>query len=39
MVEQDRDKEARVNTVIARTAYICALTDATKIVKFAESES
>ena len=37
MVEQDRDKEARINTVIARTVYICALTDATKIVKFAEN--
>ena len=32
-IEQDRDKEARINTVIARTVYICALTDATKIVK------
>lgn len=37
-VEQDRDKEARINTVIARTVYICALTDATKIVKFTKGE-
>lgn len=37
-VEQDRDKEARVNTVIARTVNIVALTDATKIVKFTKAE-
>ena len=36
-VEQSRSIEERINTVVARTVYICALTDATKIVKFAES--
>lgn len=38
-IEQDRDKEARINTVIARTVYICALTDATKIVKLTKKNS
>ena len=38
-IEQDRDKEARINTVIARTVYICALTDATKIVKLTKKSS
>ena len=32
-IEQDRDVEARINTVVARTVYVCAVTDATKIVK------
>ena len=32
-VEQDRDKEARKNTVIMRKVNIVALTDATKVVK------
>ena len=32
-VEQDRDKEAKSNTVILSTYYICALADATKICK------
>ncbi len=32
-VEQDRDKEAKLNTVILSTYYICALHDATKICK------
>lgn len=32
-VEQDRDADTRTNSVYLRTAYICALVDATKIVK------
>lgn len=32
-VEQDRDKEAKANTVILSTYYVCALADATKICK------
>ena len=32
-VEQDRDKEAKKNTVILSTYYICALADATKVCK------
>lgn len=32
-VEQDRDKEAKSNTVILSTYYVCALEDATKICK------
>lgn len=32
-VEQDRDKEAKQNTVILSTYYICALHDATKICR------
>ena len=32
-VEQDRDKEAKQNTVILSTYYICALADATKICR------
>ena len=38
-IEQDRDKEARTNTIIARTVYVCALTDATKIVKFKKASA
>lgn len=32
-VEQDRDADTRTNTIYLRTAYICALVDATKICK------
>jgi hypothetical protein len=32
-VEQDRDIEAKANTVVLTTYYICALADATKICK------
>ena len=32
-VEQDRDVEAKLNTVVLTTYYICALVDDTKIVK------
>ncbi len=32
-VEQDRDADTRTNSVYLRTAYICALVDATKIAK------
>lgn len=32
-VEQERDADTRTNSVYLRTAYICALVDATKIVK------
>ena len=32
-VEQDRDPDTRTNSVYLRTAYICALVDATKICK------
>ena len=32
-VEQDRDKEKRINTVITRKVALVALTDATKAVK------
>ena len=31
--EQDRDKDTRTNSVYLRTAYVCALVDATKICK------
>ena len=34
-VEQDRDADTRTNSVYLRSAYICALVDATKIVKLA----
>lgn len=34
-VEQDRNADTRTNSVYLRTAYICALVDATKIVKIA----
>jgi hypothetical protein len=30
-VEQDRDKDTRTNSIYLRTAYVCALVDATKI--------
>ena len=36
-VEQDRDKEAKSNTVILSTYYICALADATKICKITKT--
>ena len=32
-VEQDRDADTRTNSVYLRTAYVCALVDATKICK------
>jgi hypothetical protein len=32
-VEQDRDADTRTNSVYLRTAYICALVDATKICR------
>lgn len=34
-VEQDRDADTRTNSVYLRTAYVCALVDATKIVQIA----
>lgn len=36
-IEQDRDKEAKSNTVILSTYYICALEDATKICKIVKA--
>lgn len=36
-VEQDRDKEARKNTVIMRKVELVALTDATKVVELSEA--
>lgn len=36
-VEQDRDANTRKNSVYLRTAYICALVDATKICEIAEA--
>jgi hypothetical protein len=36
-VEQDRDKEAKKNTVILSTYYICALADATKACKITKN--
>lgn len=36
-VEQKRDGETRTNTVILRTAYICALVDATQICEVSKS--
>ena len=38
-VEQTRDIEKRINTVVARTVYVCAMTDETKIVKFKKGAS
>lgn len=35
-VEQDRDADTRTNSVYLRTAYVCALVDATKIVKISK---
>lgn len=35
-VEQTRDIETRKNTVVLRTYYICALTDATKVCKLSK---
>lgn len=32
-VEQDRDADTRTNSVYLRTAYVCALVDATKIAE------
>ena len=36
-VEQDRDADTRTNSVYLRSAYICALVDATKICKIVEA--
>lgn len=36
-VEQERDADTRTNSVYLRTAYICALVDATKIVKITKT--
>lgn len=36
-IEQDRDVDTRTNSVYERTAYVCALTDATKICKIVEA--
>ena len=38
-VEQDRDADTRKNSVYLRTAYVCALVDATKIVKITEASA
>ena len=38
-VEQDRDADKRKNSVYLRSAYICALVDATKICKVNEAAS
>lgn len=38
-VEQDRNKDKRINSVYLRTAYICALVDATKICEISEATS
>lgn len=35
--EQDRDKDTRKNSVYLRTAYVCALVDATKICRIANA--
>ena len=37
-VEQDRDADTRTNSVYLRTAYICALEDATKICAITKGE-
>lgn len=36
-VEQDRDADKRKNSVYLRTAYVCALVDATKIAKISQA--
>jgi hypothetical protein len=36
-VEQERDADKRMNSVYLRAAYICALTDATKICKITQA--
>lgn len=36
-VEQERDADTRTNSIYLRTAYICALVDATKICKMTKS--
>ena len=38
-VEQDRNKDKRINSVYLRTAYICALVDATKSCEISEATS
>ena len=37
--EQDRNKDKRINSVYLRTAYVCALVDATKICEISEATS
>jgi hypothetical protein len=32
-VEQERDADTRTNSIYLRSAYVCALVDATKICK------
>ena len=36
-VEQDRDADKRLNSIYLRDCYVCALTDATKVVKISEA--
>jgi hypothetical protein len=36
-VEQDRDKDKRLNSIYLRSAYLVALVDATKICKISKS--
>lgn len=38
-VEQDRDKDKRINSIYLRTAYISALVDATKICEISEAKA
>ena len=38
-VEQDRDKDKRINSVYLRTAYISALVDATKMCEISEAKA
>lgn len=37
-VEQDRDADTRTNSVYLRTAYVCAVTDATKVCHIVEAD-
>jgi hypothetical protein len=36
-VEQDRDADTRTNSIYLRSAYICALVDATKVCKIVKA--
>ena len=36
-VEQDRDADTRTNSIYLRSAYVCALTDATKVCKITKA--
>ena len=38
-VEQDRNKDKRINSVYSRAVYVCALVDATKICEISEATS